>query len=297
MKRFFLPLLALALLGGLVPVRALTESEAKAGRAIVKRYADAVVSVELVVSMDVSMNGHSLPSRETRRATSGTVVSPAGLTVAALSSLDPHSEMDRVRAAVRSAVGAAAHSMTLGEAQFKEVKLRLGDGTEVPARMVLKDPDNDLAFIAPEAGAAPGRVFFAVDLSKEAKAEVLAPYFDISRSSKELQRIPMVDATTIGGIVERPRRLYLLTIESIGCPVFNGQGDVLGICVRYINNGEAVRSMVMPAGQVAEIAKQAAVAAAKPPAEPAPASDDANADDAPAAPAKPAAVPKPASKS
>ena len=34
--------------------------------------------------------------------------------------------------------------------EFKEVKLRLANGKEVPARFVLKDADLDLAFMAPE---------------------------------------------------------------------------------------------------------------------------------------------------
>lgn len=47
----------------LVPVSLLatTEAQAKAGRELVKRYADTVVSVELVVTIKISMGDRAMP--------------------------------------------------------------------------------------------------------------------------------------------------------------------------------------------------------------------------------------------
>jgi hypothetical protein len=289
MKRILLTLFVLASLARPAGVSALTEPEARAGRAVIKRYADAIVSIELVATMNMSIGDHTLPPHEIRMEVNGTVLSADGLAVTALSAIDPRSEIDRMR----SMAGAAARSLRFGDSQFKEVKLRLADGTEIPARVVLKDSFNDLVFVAPEPGTAAGRVFSCVDLQNTAVEEVLGTYFDIMRASRELQRIPLVNVSTIIGIAERPRRLFLVSSESVGCPVFDGSCGVLGICVRYINNGHALRFVVLPSAQVAEIAKQAEVEAAKPPAEPVPASDDSSSDDGP--PPTPAAPTAPVS--
>jgi hypothetical protein len=283
MKRLLLPALALALAAGSSPLRALTDGEAAAGRAIVKRYADSIISVNLVIVLNVTVDNRTMPPQEIRAEVNGTVVSPSGLTVTSLSAIDPRAD---TLARVRSAPGGAARNVQMAETEFKEVKLRLPDGTEIAARVVLKDADTDLAFIAPDPAAAAGRIFPSVDLQNAAAAEVLQTYFDVLRAPRDLQRVPLVLASTIQGIVERPRRLYLVTSEAPGSPLFDATGAVLGLCVRHLNGGRATEVVILPASQVAEIARQAAAEAAKPvPApEPAPA-DEAPASAAPTAPA------------
>src|SRR5690606_22163750 len=115
-----------------------------AGRELVKRYADAIVSVELVVTMKAKMGDREAPPREQRIEINGTVISPSGLTVTTLGGADPQVQFD----AMRAVQGGRAPELVGTE--FKEVKLRFADGKEVPARFVLKDADLDLAFMAPE---------------------------------------------------------------------------------------------------------------------------------------------------
>jgi hypothetical protein len=286
-KRFLLPLLLLAILIRPSPVSALTESEAKAGRAVVRRSGDAIISIELVVTLNLSVGGRAQPPREIRTEVNGTVLTAAGLTVTALSAIDPHSETERIRAMA----GPLGRTLKIGEVEFKQVKLRLADGTEVAARVVLKDSFTDLAFVAPLPGEAPGRPFVHVDLRDAAEGEVLGTYFDIARTSQELQRIPVVNPGTIIGIVEKPRRFFIVNGDRVGSPVFDLRGRVLGICVRYISSGRAQRFIVLPADEVDGVARQAAVEAAKPPPEPAPAADDTDSDDGPAAAPAPKGAP------
>ena len=269
MKRFLLPSLLLALAAGPLPLRALTDSEATAGRAVVKRYADSIISVNLVITLNITVGDRTMPPQEVRREVNGTVVSPSGLTVTSLSLIDPRAA---TMASLRA--GAGGRNVQMSDTQFKEVKLRLPDGTEIAARVVLKDADTDLAFIAPDPTAAAGRIFPSVDLQSAAEAQVLNTYFDVLRASRELQRVPLVTATTVTGIVERPRRFYLVTAEAAGTPIFDEAGAVLGLCVQHMNAGRATGFVVLPSSQVAEIAKQAAAEAAKPAPEPAPAADD-----------------------
>src|SRR5688572_19736160 len=106
-------------------------------------------------------------------------------------------------------------NLELVGAEFKEVKLRFADGREVPARFVLKDSDLDLAFMAPETTES-GREYAHVKLEEAAVGAVLGTYYFVARAPKILQRVPLVRATQVMGIVEKPRRFFLLTEQAVG---------------------------------------------------------------------------------
>ena len=228
------------------------------------------MGVEMVVTLKMTMGDRVLPPREIKVDINGTVLNSAGLTVTSLAAIDPRAQIE----AMRAGMGPAGARMEISESDFKEVKLRLADGSEVPARVVLKDSDLDLAFIAPELNtSADKHEYTPVKLTDPAEGAVLSTYFVIGRVSKALQRVPTVRPTLVIGIVERPRRLYLVSDQQLGCPVFDLQGRVLGVCLHHLSNGRSNGIIVLPAADLAEIAQQAAVEAAKPPA-PKPAPED-----------------------
>ena len=74
----------------------------------------------------------------------------------------------------------------------------------------------------------------------------------------------MVRLTEIVGIVEKPRRLYLLTDLSLGTPVFDPKGKILGISLQNFSGGRSTGMVILPAADIAEMAKQAAAAQAIP---------------------------------
>ncbi len=250
MKSSLLPFVATVMASlALVPVsvHAVSDTEATAGRALVKRYADTVVSVELVVTVKAGGAGGS-QSRELKREVNGTVISSTGLTVTSLGGIDP-------RAGVSSAGRGGGDAP---DAEFKEVKLRLADNSEIAARVVLKDADLDLAFIAPESeAAAGGRQFAFVKLDDPAEATVLGNYFEVTRLPKSLQRLAVVQMSTVVGIVEKPRRLIYTSEQTMGCPLFDAQGRVLGLGLRYYAGANVVAPIIVPAADVADMAKQA----------------------------------------
>jgi S1-C subfamily serine protease len=231
-------------------------ADAAAGRALVKRYADAIVGVEMVLITKVKMGDREQPPREQRVDVNATVISASGLTVTTLAGVDPQVQFDAMRASQQG-----GRQMELVGVEFKEVKMRLADGTEVPARFVLKDADLDLAFMAPET-TEPGREYAHVKLDEAAEGLVLGDYFFVARAPKSLQRIPLVRSSEIMGIVEKPRRFFLVTDQSVGTPLFDPQGRVLGISLQPFANGRA-SVIVMPAADIAEMAKQGAAAQAK----------------------------------
>ena len=66
-----------------------------------------------------------------------------------------------------------------------------------------------------------------------------------------MQRVLLVRPSTVTGIIERPNRLLLVSTDSfgdaLGCPVFDSDGNVLGICVRYIEKGLPKGTVLIPA--------------------------------------------------
>ena len=78
-------------------------------------------------------------------------------------------------------------------------------------------------------------------------------------------RVPLARSTSILGIVETPRRLYLLTDLAIAAPVFDGAGKVLGLTLQHFANGRLSGVVVLPAADIADMAKQAAIAQAAAP--------------------------------
>ncbi len=259
MNRFrFFPLAATFTLAVLTkgPMAAAPDAAASAGRTLLKRYADTVVGVELVVTVKMKMGDREMPPREQRIEINGTVISAGGLTVTTLAGVDPQVQFDAMRSSPQGARGAE-----LVGADFKEVKLRLADGREVPARFVLKDADLDLAFMAPET-AEPGREFAYVDLGQPAEGVVLGDYFFVARASKALQRVAVVRRSEVLGIVEKPRRFFLLTEQSVGTPMFDPEGRVLGIALQHFANGRPTGTVVLPAADIADMAKQAAASMA-----------------------------------
>src|SRR5687767_14671555 len=100
-------------------LHAAPEAQAAAGRALLKRYADAIVGVELVVTMRVKVGDRENPLREQRIEINGTVISPTGLTVTTLAAVDPQAQFEALRASQP-----AGRGPELVGVEFKEVKLR-----------------------------------------------------------------------------------------------------------------------------------------------------------------------------
>lgn len=233
---------------------AVTDAEAATGRALVKQYADSIVEVEVVATINVTVADHAQPPHENKVQENGTVLNASGLTVTVLSGIDPRGAMEAM-----FATRGMGQKIEVGETEFKDVKLRLANNTEIPAVIVLKDPDLNLVFIAPLPDEAKAkRVFPFVPLDKAATGEVLGNYYFVHRAPKTFQRVPLVRLTTIVGVVEHPRKMFLLSELAPGVPVFDPSGLPLGIATPYLENGRPVRDIVLTASDVAELAAQAA---------------------------------------
>ncbi len=154
---------------------------------------------------------------------------------------------------------------------MQEVKYRLSDGTEVPARVVLKDEDLDLAFLAPLKPmdkATTAKMAFVPLNRAAAQPAVLDSTILISRTGEDLNYIPTLVLGKILSLVSTPRTCYISSNGGLGIPVFNHQGKLLGMICRCVkpegsDGASSIRSsgvlsqLILPAADIARLVPQA----------------------------------------
>ena len=237
---------------------------AEKGRDIFKKNQHAVVTVQEVLK--VSAPGASR-ANEAKQELTGTVLDPSGLTVLALSACDPSEMYHRM-------LGSDA-SRGRVETEISDMKILLDDGTEMPAEIVLRDKDLDLAFIRPKAK--PATPMASVDMSKTSPAQVLDQVVTLNRLNSAAGRAYSASAERISAVVQKPRTFYIpdsnMTSTTLGSPAFAMDGKLVGVVVmRAVNSkGGATRNyrdslttIILPADDITKAAAQAPEAKGEP---------------------------------
>ncbi len=247
------------------PVKA--DELAEKGRQIFKDNQHSVVTVQIVVRSKVSVGGRGGEPNETRQDVTGTIIDPSGLTVVSLSATDPGQMFQNVV----SSMAGDEESKVKVETELSDVKLLLQDGTEVPAEVVLRDRDLDLAFLRPKiklSSPVP-----AVDLTKSGKAQMLDQVLGLTRLGNAAGRAYSASAERIAAIVERPRLFYVpetsMTTTALGAPAFTLDGKILGLFVMRsikasagsgmsgaMSQRDNITGVIVPAEDVLKAAKQ-----------------------------------------
>ena len=238
------------------------------GRDIFKKNQSAVVTVQIVLKVTASQPGSASRQGEGKVETTGTVVDPSGLTVLALSSFDPSSINETL------AGGADAASRSKTETEVSDMKILLGDGTELPSEVVLRDKDQDLAFIRPKVK--PAAPLAALDLTKSARVQVLDEVITLNRLGPVAGRNYAASVERISGVVQKPRLFFVpdstMTSTTLGSPAFALDGNVVGLFVlRAVsrsssgtsNSRDFVAPIILPADDILRAAKQAPEAKAE----------------------------------
>ena len=241
------------------------------GRELSNKYKETVISVKLVITTCYVYGGRETNKRESKNEISGTVIDASGLTVLSLFALDP--------SAARSdwSFDTGGENMKVKtESNVTDVKLILSDGTEIPAQVVLKDKDLDLAFVKPKEKLEKPCQF--VNFAKPRTApEILDDILVIGRLGREVNRVTSIALGQVEAIVKKPRTFYVCGARgghaALGCPVFNAQGETLGLTIMRMNPvkesgffGGGGRPVVLPSEDLLEVAKQALAAKPEDPA-------------------------------
>jgi len=238
-----------------------------AARDVVKKWQDAVVNVRVVLKMRMSMGGREMRASDDPVDTVGTVIDPSGLTVLSLGSLNPGAMMSKLM----GGGGGGGQPPVEITSEPTDVKIRLSNGRELPARIVLRDEDLDLAFLRPTTK--PETPLVALDLTDAAKPSLLDQVLVLSRLGRVGGWTAGAALHDVGAIIEKPRTFYVLAgaVSGMGTPAFLTNGRVVGLLtLRQIEPGRAslasmmggsesmgMLGVILPAADVLEIAKQA----------------------------------------
>ncbi len=198
-------------------------------RGVFEKNKDSVLWVTAVVKLEFSAGGgRSLgPPRESKVQIVGTIVDPCGMTVVALSAIDPGSAFQGRKVTLPS----GENVQVTAKSSHSEVKLVLADGTEIAARIVLTDSTLDLAFVCPEK--ADEKVKYEPVKMDAAEPKVLEQMVCLGRMSKSLGQAPGAAMSEVTSIVDSPRRFYIGG-RTPGAPCFTLDGKLIGICATYM---------------------------------------------------------------
>lgn len=233
-------------------------------RDVFNKNKDSVLWVTAVVKSEVTGAGQKVHSGEQKVQALGTVIDASGLIVVSHAQMDPLSLFDKKSRPIQGIPTLLSVAST-----HSELKIVLPDGTEVAGRLVMTDAPLDLAFIVPEkADKRIGASF--VDMSKSAKVELLDELVNILRMPKHFDQVSAVATSEVSGIMTKPRT-YIFGGRIGGSPVFKNDGSVVGLTVAYRAETEETATqtppatVILPAEEVAKVAKQALEAAKKAP--------------------------------
>lgn len=272
-------LVGLVLAGVAAPGQA--DPQAEMVRGLVSKYKSSMVTLALVIKVTSS---EERGEQNTDLEVDGFLLDPSGLVATTNTAIDPVSILGEEAA---------------GRVTSKVVSVRIltADGGDLPAKVVLRDSDRNLAFVRPLQS--PATPLPAVDFSKPGVAQVGDPVYIMGRLGKVGNRNTEVKIQRIISVVDKPRTLYVMEPNSffyLGNVVFNEQGEPLGLSTmrvassrrRSLDPTDGFLPIVMPAEDVWEVAQQAPLAKDVKDAEPAPKLK--------AAPTKPAPKPAPPGK-
>lgn len=247
------------------------DETADAGRRILAKNQDAVITLKAVVKVTGSAGGNSIPQQEQRIEITGTVVDPSGLTVTSYTLVNPASIAKAQIKRMLAQRGGGPSDVDINS-EVSSAKLILADGTEIPAEVVLRDEDLDLAFFRPIAK--PANPLTAVALTPAGTPQMLDQVFMLNRLSNIAKRTVAVTYGRIDAVIQKPRLFYsvgaAVTGSPLGGPVFTPDGNLVGITlIRKSANTEDAEVMtglssqaglmpvLLPASDLTDSIKQA----------------------------------------
>ncbi len=228
-----------------------------AGRAIAETHANAVIRVNVIVSMRMAVGGRQAREDEVESEINGTVIGADGLTLVPLSEIDPAGAMMRQ-------FGSRMDGEVNIESHVKDIRLILPDGREIPATVVLRDPVLDVALLRPRE--AVENPFAAIDLTRSAEPLLLDEVVVLARFGRIANRQIGVMTGEIQSTIRRPRTFHVpsseLATAGMGLPIFDVNQQLVGFVLMRIQpegmgSDEDSLAIILPAEDIQEMAEQA----------------------------------------
>jgi len=231
------------------------QSSIQSGRRLMHTYASAVVQVGATTVVEAAPMGR----REERNDCLGVIIAPSGLTMVSLGYFD----QSRL---ITSAIQRKSPDV-IPSVAVKDIVVTLPDDTDIPARLVFKDPDMDLAFVLPDADkAAEHGPFTCITMQGQATADILDRVFILGRLEETYDHAPIILWEYVASVLKKPRTFYYVKGLVPGSAVFKEDGSLLGVAVTQFSEAvgpSSLRTLVLPIHDVQGVAQQAMEAAAQ----------------------------------
>jgi hypothetical protein len=207
LNKYGLLTLCLLLLSGLFITPAWADEAADLSKAVLEKWQDAVITARVVIEVYES---------ERKTEILLTVIDESGLAISSLSSISPSSMF----------------GSGMEETKVKSVTMILPDKEEIPANVVLRDQDLDLAFIKPSEKL--NKKLKAIDLKENATPEILDHIVMLSRLGNAGGYAPVISISRIEAIIKKPRTMFMTDpmkalLSGLGVPVYTLDGKVIGL--------------------------------------------------------------------
>jgi hypothetical protein len=246
--------------------------EKEAAKNVLGKCADAVISVKAVIKVRVIVGGAEQLKDESEIETIATVIDPSGLAVLSFSCIDP----TRIYGGILKKLKAANEGPQVDiNSDITGITMVMPDGREIPAKVILRDGDLDLAFVRPTEK--PDKPIACLDINGECKPDVLDSILILSRLDKVAGRCPSISLQRIEAMVPTPRKFYVTDSTALmgrlGAPVFSLDGKVVGFSLLKFTksndksrmgkftatgmNALGIMPIILPVGEVSTAAKQA----------------------------------------
>lgn len=248
--RYFSPyrvlelLAAAAFCASVVTVSAHADAQSTVAQRLVKSHGASAVTLQIIVKLSAGGSDD-----QAEREIDGVVLDASGLVVTTNSSIDPTASL-----AAMSGDASGYSSKVVG------VKILTSDGTEIPAKVVLRDRDRNLAFLRPlQKLRTP---FVSVGFAHSGVAQIGDEVYILGRLGKNGSRQNSITSERLVSVITRPRLMYVILpnmYTALGNVVFNGSGQPLGLLTMrtVTKSGDTPLPIVMPAADILEIARQA----------------------------------------
>lgn len=240
--------IALALAAPLLAAGARADDAATLARPVFAGAADAVITVRITSRSGISFRGSGERGESVTEST-GCVIHPSGMTVLALSTFDASKRMSQ------NARGGDADMKY--ESEVADVTLILADQSEVPAELVMRDADLDLAYVRPVAPVA--KPFAALSLTATGRPAILDPVVVVDRLGTIANRTSTARVARITAVIEKPRWAAVVESSSasgLGAAVFTTGGGFAGmVALRSIRRdgsarGPTAMAVIVPAADI-----------------------------------------------
>lgn len=234
------------------------KSKIEIAKDVSDKYGNSVVYIIGTIKLSITGTGQAIPPQEQKTEVIGTILDESGLIVTSYIQIEPQITMT-----------ARGQEVTI-KSEISDIKIIFHDGTELPGKLVMKDPDIDLAFIKIEKEEGVKIPDFTPLKYEASEADILDEVILLERLGKKLKRKLTVDLSRIKASIKKPRTLYVLNKEnaSMGAPVFTINGKFLGLCLNKEGKLEANNMMggfdlnkmatkiILPAEEIFETVKQ-----------------------------------------